>query len=197
MIRINLLPHRELKRAARRRQFYSLLVGAGVLSLAVVLGVHALISFRIEEQQSRNRLLKTEIATLDKQILEINRLREQTDALLARKAVVESLQSNRTEAVHLIDQLVKQLPEGVYLKQVKQAGAKINVVGFAQSNARVSTFMRNIEASTRLMSPELVEIKAATVNNQRLSELSLNFTMKRPNAPADAAKGGDPKDKKA
>jgi type IV pilus assembly protein PilN len=198
MIRINLLPHRELKRAARRRQFIGLAVGTALGSLLVALGVHLWFSARIAEQQSRNQLLKTEIAALDKQIAEINKLREQTAALLARKQVVEALQSNRTEAVQLIDQLVRQLPDGVYLKQVKQTGAKVNLVGFAQSNARVSTLMRNIESSPWITAPELVEIKAATVNNQRMSEFSLNFSIKRPNPDADGTRAPQAqKDKKA
>ena len=102
---------------------------------------------RIDNQNSRNALLKTEIAKLDEQIKEIDKLREQTQALLARKQVVETLQTNRTEAVHLLDQLVRQLPDGIYLRSVKQAGAKVTLIGYAQSNARVSTLMRNIEAS--------------------------------------------------
>jgi len=187
MIRINLLPHRELKRAARRRQFIALAVGTAVGSALVALGVHLFLAARVDEQQSRNNLLKTEIAALDKQIQEINKLKEQTAALLARKQVVEALQSNRTEAVQLLDQLVRQLPDGVYLKQVKQTDAKVNVIGYAQSNARVSTFMRNVEASPYIAIPELVEIKAATVNNQRVSEFNLNFSMKRPQADGEKA----------
>jgi type IV pilus assembly protein PilN len=196
MIRINLLPHRELKRAARRRQFIGLLVATAVVSLLAVLAGHLYLTGEIDEQRDRNTLLKNEIAVLDKQIAEINKLKEQTAALLARKQVVESLQSNRTEAVQLVDQLVRQLPDGVYLKQVKQTGAKVNVIGYAQSNARVSTFMRNIEGSPWITQPELVEIKAASVNNQRLSEFSLNFSMKRPVDPAGKKSPADGKDVK-
>lgn len=199
MIRINLLPHRELKRAARRRQFIALAAGAAVVSLLAVLGGHLLLTAKIDDQRSRNTLLKDEIAVLDKQIAEIDKLKEQTAALLARKQVVEALQSNRTEAVQLVDQLVRQLPDGVYLKQVKQQGAKVTVVGYAQSNARVSTFMRNVESSPWLTQPELVEIKAATVDNQRMSEFSLGFTMKRPVEPGKPAAAPTlaSKDKKA
>ena len=114
---------------------------------------------QIENQESRNTLLKTEIAKLDEQIKEIDKLREQTQALLARKQVVETLQSNRTEAVHLLDQMVRQLPDGIYLKSLKQIGPKITLVGYAQSSARVSTLMRNIDSSPWLQQPELVEIK--------------------------------------
>ena len=199
MIRINLLPHRELKRAARHRQFVALAAGAVVVSLLAVLGGHLLLTAKIDDQRSRNTLLKQEIAVLDKQIAEIDKLKEQTAALLARKQVVEALQSNRTEAVQLVDQLVRQLPDGVFLKQVKQQGAKVTVVGYAQSNARVSTFMRNVESSPWLTHPELVEIKAATVDNQRMSEFSLGFTMKRPVEPGGSSKSPTlaSKDKKA
>src|SRR5690606_16574333 len=100
---------------------------------------------QIENQTERNRYLQNEIAVLDKQIDEIKKLKEQTAALLARKRVVESLQTNRTETVRLLDQLVRQLPDGVYLKSVKQKGQVVDVVGYASSNARVSTLMRNFE----------------------------------------------------
>ena len=160
MIRINLLPHREQKRQARQRQFVSVAIGLAILGLAVVGLVHVIFVTQIENQQSRNKLLKDEIAKLDEQIKEIDKLREQTQALLSRKQVVETLQTNRTEAVHLLDQMVRQLPDGVYLRTLKQVGPKVTAVGYAQSNARVSTLMRNIEASPWLTQPELVEIKS-------------------------------------
>src|SRR5213078_2143027 len=160
MVRINLLPHREQKRQARQRRFVSLAVGLAILGIAVVGLGHVVIAARIDNQNNRNNLLKTEIAKLDEQIKEIDRLQQQTQALLARKQVVETLQSNRTEAVHLLDQLVRQLPDGVYLRSVKQAGSKVTLVGYAQSNARVSTLMRNIDSSPWLTAPELVEIKS-------------------------------------
>lgn len=181
-VRINLLPHREQKRAARQRQFIGLAVSLAVFSLATVGLVHFLLASKIEEQESRNKLLKTEIAKLDDQIKEIDKLREQTQALLSRKQVVETLQSNRTEAVHLLDQMVRQLPDGIYLKSLKQQGAKVTIVGYAQSNARVSTLMRNIESSPWLQQPELVEIKAVAVpgsKDLRINEFILNFQMKR------------------
>jgi len=179
MVRINLLPHREQKRQARQRQFVSLAVGLAVLALAVIGLVHVIIAARIENQNSRNALLKTEIAKLDEQIKEIDKLREQTQALLARKQIVETLQSNRTEAVHALDQLVRQLPDGLYLRSVKQNGAKVTLIGYAQSNARVSTLMRNIESSPWLGSPELVEIKSVALDKQKVNEFTLNLQMKR------------------
>jgi type IV pilus assembly protein PilN len=179
MVRINLLPHREQKRQARQRQFVSLVVGLAVLGLAVVGLGHVVIAQRIDNQNSRNTLLKSEIAKLDEQIKEIDRLRDQTQALLARKQVVETLQANRTEAVHLLDQLVRQLPDGIYLKTVKQTGARVTLTGYAQSNARVSTLMRNIEGSPWLGQPELVEIKSAALDKQKVNEFTLVVQMKR------------------
>jgi len=195
MVRINLLPHREQRRIARQRQFISMAIGLAVLGLAIVGLVHIVIAARIENQNSRNALLKTEIAKLDKQIKEIDKLREQTQALLARKQIVETLQLNRTEAVHLHDQLVRQLPDGLYLKSVKQSGAKITLTGYAQSNARVSTLMRNIESSPWLTSPELVEIKSVALDKQKANEFTLNLQLKRqanPAAPAGKAIAGSP-----
>jgi type IV pilus assembly protein PilN len=191
-VRINLLPHREQKRAARQRQFISLAVSLAILALAVVGLGHMYFASRIDNQNSRNSLLKTEIAKLDEQIKEIDKLREQTQALLARKQVVETLQTNRTEAVHLLDQLVRQLPDGIYLRSVRQQGARVTLVGYAQSNARVSTLMRAIESSPWLSQPELVEIKSVPLpgaqpqlreGGPRISEFTLNLQVKRAAAP--------------
>jgi type IV pilus assembly protein PilN len=179
MVRINLLPHREQKRQARQRQFVSFIVGLSVLGLAVVGLGHVVIAQRIDNQNSRNTLLKGEIAKLDEQIKEIDRLRDQTQALLARKQVVETLQANRTEAVHLLDQLVRQLPDGIYLKSVKQSGTRVTLAGYAQSNARVSTLMRNIETSPWLGQPELVEIKSVALDKQKVNEFTLVVQVKR------------------
>jgi type IV pilus assembly protein PilN len=190
-VRINLLPHREQKRQARQRQFVSLALSLVVLGLAIVALVHGLLSAQIENQKDRNNLLKKEIAKLDEQIKEIDRLRDQIQAVLARKQVVETLQANRSEAVHLLDQLVRQLPDGIYLKSVKQAGPKVTVSGFAQSNARVSTLMRNIEASPWLGQPELVEIKLVAApgtpkdRNLTINEFTMTFMVKRA-APTEA-----------
>ncbi len=132
-----------------------------------------------EQQQGRNAYLESEVATLDKQIAEIKKLKELTVALLQRKKVVESLQANRAETVYLLDQLVRQLPDGVYLKSIQQKGHQVNITGYAQSNARVSTFMRNLEASPYLEKPSLIEIKAVTERNARLSEFGLAVFLAR------------------
>jgi len=185
-VRINLLPHREEKRQARQRQFVSFAVLLAILSLAVVGLVHMIFATRIEDQEARNKLLKTEIAKLDEQIKEIDKLRDQIQQVLARKQVVETLQANRSEAVHLLDQIVRQLPDGIYLKSIKQSGTRIQVVGYAQSNARVSTLMRNVDASPWVTSPELVEIKLVQLPGarpgaaaQQVNEFILNMQTKR------------------
>ena len=179
MIRINLLPHREEKRKARRQQFYSLLGMVTVLGALIVFLVYTVISGYVSKQESKNEFLKQKIAVLDKEIEQIKRLKEQTQALLARKQVIESLQRDRAEAVRLLSELVKQMPEGVYIRSLRQEGVKISLGGYAQSNARVSTLMRNIEASPWLENPRLIEIKAVQVDKRRLNEFSLEAALKR------------------
>jgi type IV pilus assembly protein PilN len=184
-MRINLLPHREQKRQARQRQFVMLAITLAVVGVGLVALVHAVLSARIDNQLSRNQLLKTKISELDAQIKEIDKLRDQIQQVLARKQVVETLQANRNEAVHLLDQLVRQLPEGIYLRSVKQTDKKVTIVGYSQTNARVSTLMRNIEGSPWLERPELVEIKLVSLPSQargeplRINEFTLNFQIRR------------------
>ncbi|GAB1233158.1 PilN domain-containing protein [Ferrigenium sp. UT4] len=182
MIRINLLPHRAEKRRARQLQFIVLSVLSLVLGALLVGLVHIAIGTQIAYQERRNSYLKQETAVLDKQIAEIRKLREQTQSLLARKNVVENLQSTRSDVVHLLDQMLRILPEGVYLKSIRQTGLKISLIGYAQSSARVSTLMRSIEDSPWLNAPVLVEIHAVNVGGARLSEFSLNFDLIRKSA---------------
>lgn len=180
MIRVNLLPHRAEKRRARQIQFIALCVISVVLAGLLVGIVEIAISTQISYQERRNAYLKQETAVLDKQIAEIKKLREQTQALLARKNVVEGLQSTRSDVVHLLDQMLRILPDGVYLKSLKQTGNKIVLLGFAQSNARVSTLMRAIEDSPWLDSPALVEIKATGSGAGRINAFTLNFNLTKP-----------------
>jgi type IV pilus assembly protein PilN len=179
MIRINLLPHRELRRKQQQKEFFILLGIVAGLGATVWFATHTYLSGQLDEQNGRNTYLEQEIAALDKQIEEIKKVQEQTTALLQRKKIVESLQANRAETVYLLDQLVRQLPDGVYLKSVQQKGSKVAVNGFAQSNARVSTFMRNLESSPYLEKPSLVEIHAITDKSTRLSEFSLSVSLTR------------------
>ena len=193
-VRINLLPHRELRRAARKREFIFVAAGTVIFAIATALLVHTVLAGMLESQLAKNKFLKAEIARLDKEIEEIKRLREQTTALIARKQIVETLQANRTEAVHLLDQLARQLPDGVFLKSVKQSEDKINLTGYAQSNARIATLMRNLDASPWLGNSELVETKAVQLNNLRVNEFSLNVQLKReaPLVPVRAGPGAPP-----
>jgi len=190
MIRINLLPWREARRKAHNLQFYILMGMVAGLAASIVLLVHGYYAARISTQTERNQFLKQENAKLDKEIAEIKKLKEEIQALLSRKQVIETLQADRAQTVYLLEQLVRQTPDGVYLKSVTQKGLKVNLSGYAQSNSRVSTLMRNIEASPYLENPDLVEIKAANVNSRRLSEFVLNLNIKRLRTEAETAKGG-------
>lgn len=180
MIRINLLPHREEKRKARRQQFILFAALAALGGLLMWFIGHSIIAGYVDGQDEKNALLKQEIALLDKEIAEIKGLREQAEALLSRKQVIESLQTNRTEPVHVFNELARQMPEGLYLKSLKQTGSRINITGYAQSNARVSNLMRNLDASPQLQNAELVEVKAAVLNTRRVSEFNLNVSIERP-----------------
>jgi len=190
-VRINLLPHRE-ERRKRGRQHFAVLAGlTAVLGLVVVAAGYLYVGGLISTQQERNAFLKSEIAKLDKEIAEIKKLRDEIAALLARKQIIETLQADRAQTVHLLDQLVRQMPEGVYLRSIRQRGLGVTLQGYAQSNARVSTLMRNIESSPWLANPKLVEIKASTVSKKRLSEFNMTLMVKRTqlkDAAKDAAK---------
>lgn len=200
MIRINLLPHREEKRKARRQQFILLSAIAALGGLLVWFIGHSVITGYVDGQNQKNAMLKEEIALLDKEISEIKGLREQAEALLSRKQVIESLQTNRTEPVHIFNELARQIPEGLYLKSLKQTGSRINITGYAQSNARVSNLMRNLDASPYLQNAELVEVKASVLNTRRVSEFNLNVGMERqpvenaekPKGTPSVAAGGKP-----
>jgi type IV pilus assembly protein PilN len=180
MMRINLLPHREIKRKRQQKEFFTLLGTVVALGVAVWFTVHLYLSGRLEDQQGRNKYLEDQIATLDTQIEEIKKLKDQVAALLQRKKVVEALQANRNQIVLLLDQLVRQLPDGIYLKSVQQKSDVVNITGYTQSNARVSTFMRNMESSPYLENPSLIEIKASTEQNRRINEFSLSVHLTRP-----------------
>ena len=179
MIRINLLPHRELKRKARQQQIAILAGAVSFLGILVVWGVYTFIAGNIEYQNARNQFLQSRIAVLDSEIAEIRNVKSQTQELLARKHVVETLQNSRSEVVHLLDQLVRLLPDGVYLQSVKQNDQNITLMGYAQSNAWISMLMRNLESSPWLESPLLIEIKAMTVNNIRQNEFNMRVKLRR------------------
>jgi len=190
--RVNLLPHREERRKRSRQHFFVVAGGTAVLGLLVVGLVHSYYAEKISNQQGRNQFLKTEITKLDKEIAEINKLKDEIQALLARKQIIETLQADRAQTVHLMDELVKQMPEGVYLKTVSQKGLRVNLTGYAQSNARVSSLMRNIESSPWLTAPELIEVRSAVVASRRISEFNMFVSLKR-TQPDKGAKGAPAK----
>jgi type IV pilus assembly protein PilN len=195
VILINLLPHREEKRAQRKRAFFAGLAAAAVAGLAVVGVWYSIVETLTRQQQARNEFLKTEIARLDAQIKDIANLRAEIEALKARQKAVEDLQTDRNLPVHLLSEFVKQTPEGVYLTAIKQSGQLVNVNGIAQTNERVSELLRNtLYNSAWLEKPELIEIKATTQaaanrEQRRLSEFQMRVTLKRPQPPAAAATG--------
>jgi type IV pilus assembly protein PilN len=172
-IRINLLPHRQQRRAFQQRIFVVLAAATAVIAALAVLGGHLVITNAKDRQMRRNDLLRQEIAILDKQIQEIQQLKEKTASLLARKNVVEALQTNRAEAVHMFDELARRLPDGMYLRSLKQAGDVLTLQGVAQSSARVSTFMRNLDDSPWFESPTLIEVKGAELDKMRVAEFTL------------------------
>ena len=194
-IRVNLLPHREMRRRRQQRQFLITLGAVVALSAAIWLMVHTSLSNSYDNQIQRNKYLTDEIAKLDKEIEDIKKLKEMTAALLSRKKVVETLQANRSEVVHLLDELTRQLPEGIYLKAIKQVGSRVTINGFTQSQARVSTLMRNLEASPYLENANLVEIKAVTTPGSRVNEFILNVNVAR--AKEEPEKGTKPAAKTA
>ena len=188
MILINLLPHREEKRRLRKRAFFAGLVAAGLVGALIVVVWYSVLKQMTSAQQERNEYLKAEIARLETQIKDIATLRAEIDSLKARQKAVEDLQTNRNIPVHLLDELVKQVPEGVYLTKIKQVDAVVTVNGVAQTNERVSELLRNtLNNSQWLERPELVEIKAMTAQaaskeQRRLYDFSMRVSIKRPAA---------------
>lgn len=198
MILVNLLPHREERRRQRKQAFFAGLAASAVAGLAAVGLWFTVLQQMTAAQQSRNTFLQAEIARLDTQIKDIANLRSEIEALKARQKAVEDLQTDRNTPVYLLDELVKQTPEGVYLTSIKQAGQVVAVTGVAQTNERVSELLRNtLYNSPWLEKPELVEIKviaaaAGSRDQRRLFEFSMRVSLKRaqsPGAPEAAASG--------
>ena len=183
IVRINLLPHRELKRQ-RQKQAFFLMTGLSVLAgAALVLLVWSVLEGYIDAQQGRNKLIADENRRLDAQIKEIATLRQEIEALRARQKAVEDLQADRNEPVYLLDELTRQTPEGIYLRSIKQEDRKVTIAGWAASNERVSEFLRNLTNNGRYVErPELIEIKLAAQSpdgiQRRLFDFSMNFNMK-------------------
>lgn len=180
MIRVNLLPHRQIKRAARQREFGLMALFSLMAAAALVFLGYSYINARIEAQSERNARLDTAIAALDKEIADIKDLKDQINIMLERKQVVENLQTNRSQSVVILDEVSRQLPEGIYLKSIKQQGNAITLEGAADTNSRVATLVRNFSTSNWLESPNLVEIRAEAGANQKQNAFSLNVNIRPP-----------------
>ncbi len=199
MAQINLLPWREELRARRNKEFGIVAGIAAVLMALAVFGVHVFMQDRIDFQGERNAYLEGQISLLDKKIKTIKDLEKEKQALLARMKIIQELQSSRPEVVHLFDELVTTLPEGVYFTRITQRGSNLSIEGVAQSNARVSSLMRRMDGSPWLTDPALVEIKAvapkqaakgatpeAPAGEQlRLSSFKLTVKQTRPKKPGE------------
>lgn len=198
MIKINLLPHREEKRKQRKNAFFMMLALFAIAGGLVVLVVGIVIANNISNQNQRNDFIKAENTKLDSQISEIASLREEIAALKARQQAVEDLQGDRNQPVYLMDELVKQIPEGTYLRGFKQEGQRVALNGYAQSNERVSELLRNLgNNSPWLERPELIEIRSANVGQgrdaKRVFDFSVVVAIKRPrdkDQPARASGAG-------
>jgi type IV pilus assembly protein PilN len=190
MMRINLLPHRQIQRAAKQREFGLMgLMAAGAACAVVFLGWQFL-SAQNNTQLERNGRLEKANSELDKQIADIKDLKDQINNVLERKRVVENLQTNRSQAVVILDELTRQLPEGVFLKSIKQAGNLITLDGVADTNARVATLVRNLSVSNWMESPNLVVINAATVNGIKQNDFTVTVSLKAQKAEEAPNKAG-------
>jgi len=197
MIRINLLPHREAKRKQKQAAFIALLALGGIVGVAVVLLVGGYNASRIAIQGQRNEVLKSANAELDKKIKQIATLKQEIEALKARQQAVEDLQGDRNQPVHLLDELVKQTPPGVYLKGFKQEDLKVTLNGYAQSQERVAELLRNLtNGSPWLERPDLTEVKASTLAQSKVGKKVVEFTLsvniKRDRAADDAKQPAKP-----
>lgn len=193
MIRINLLPHRELKRQARRRQFGVLAVVVAAIGLGVVGMVGLFIGQQISSQQAVNAFIKKANQKLDDDIKEIAKLEDEIRGLKARQKAVQDLQGDRNIPVHVLDELVKITPDGIYLRTIKQTGNLVTLNGYAANNAKVADYVRNLTRNTWLGAPELIEIKAVSVGAgsaaKRLNDFTMRVSITRPKDPAAPAAG--------
>lgn len=193
MMRVNLLPHRQLKREARQREFGLMAAFSAIAAAVIVFMGWTFIDNQVSEQTSRNGRLDAAIVKLDKEIADIKDLKDQIGIMLERKQVVENLQTNRSQAVIVLDELSRQLPEGMYYKSIKQKDKVITIEGVADTNARVATLVRNLSTSNWMESPNLVEIKSVVVNNIKQNAFTLSVNIKAPKVESDSAAVGSTK----
>jgi type IV pilus assembly protein PilN len=178
MIRINLLPHREEKRKAKRQRFFALSGMVVVLAALIIFLGWTINEQAISSQQEKNAFLKTEVEKLDKQIAQIKSLRDEIGILLKKKEVIETLQRDRGMAVTLLVEIARQVPEGAYLRSLKQTNLKVALTGFSQSNSRVSELMRNLAQSPAFENPRLIETKAVTIDRKKMQNFSMTIDIK-------------------
>jgi type IV pilus assembly protein PilN len=190
MIRVNLLPHRQIKRASRQREFGMISMFTAIAAAALVFLGYSYIDSRVQAQTARNARLDTAIASLDKEIADIKDLKDQINIMLERKQVVENLQTNRSQSVVVLDEVSRQLPEGVYLRSIKQVGNAITLEGVADTNSRVATLVRNFSTSNWMESPSLVEIRSESGAKAKQNIFSLGVNLKAPKPDEAAAKVG-------
>jgi len=195
MVRINLLPHRQIKRAERQREFNLMLFGTLIIAAVIVFIGYSFVNAQVEAQDSRNKRLEEANAKLDKEIESIKELKAQISAVLERKKVVENLQTNRSQAVVLLDEISRQLPEGLFLKSIKQQGTMVMLEGLADTNARVATLVRNLSQSQWLESPNLIEIKSVGTGPVKQNNFTLSVKIKVQTPEIEDGKG-KPKGKK-
>lgn len=191
LIKINLLDWRAELREKRKKQFINAVAAALVATAGVILLSLLSVNRAIDNQQERNRILKDEITLIEKQIKEIEELEKVRANLLARMQVIEKLQQSRTQVVHYFDELVNTVPDGVFLTSIKQKGSNTAIDGVAESNGRVSTYMKNLDESPWFKDPRLIVIKTSEVGARRLSNFSLQATEISPNAPVSPEDAGD------
>ena len=192
MARINLLPWRAERRKLRQKEFMTMVGFAAIAAVAIAFLISSYYGAQISGQNERNQFLRDQITQVDKQIDEIKALDQKKSKLLARKEVIEQLQANRSKMVHLFDSLVRTIPDGVVLTSVKQEGDKLTLQGRAQSNSRVSIYMRNLEGSGWMTKPELSVIEAKAGDNSLPYEFMLTVMLADPNAPKDTDGDGKP-----
>ena len=194
MIRVNLLPHRQIKRELRQREFGLMASFSAIAASAIIFLGYTFISSQIDAQISRNTRLNAAIVNLDKEIADIKDLKDKISVMLERKHVVENLQTNRSQSVIVLDELSRLLPEGMYFKSIKQQGVVISIEGIADTNARVAALVKSLSTSNWLEMPNLVEIKSVLVNNLKQNVFTLTVNIKVPKdeevTPQHAVKGG-------
>ncbi len=194
MIRVNLLPHRQIKRELRQREFGLMASFSAIAASAIIFLGYTFINSQIDAQMARNNRLDAAIVSLNKEIADIKDLKDKISTMLEKKRVVENLQTNRSQSVIVLDELSRQLPEGMYFKSIKQQDALISIEGVADTNARVATLVRSLSTSNWLEMPNLVEIKSVIINTLKQNAFTLTVNIKAPKdeeaTPQEKNKGG-------